>query len=214
MWYQRIPPASPKLPRFSWDAVEGWHCYNVPQWFGFEGKSGDGNRFETRSLSASFLLKKLQTITRYHILELFFVLVHCYKVVGSRIRHGRRIYGQKDIEKENGWQSRGNSSNLGTRWTPQKKGSKNWYYRCTINGKVIDLSTGADDIDDAEKIATAKFLPMTQATQEDVLAGYVTAARKLQLQSEKLYLDNAWDVYSTHPERAKPATISEQEAYR
>ena len=95
----------------------------------------------------------------------------------------------------------------------RKKGRSNWYYRCTINGKTKDISTGTDDIDEAEKITRAKFLPMTQATQEEVLAGYVTAARKMQQQSEKLFLDNAWDVYSKHPDRAMPATVSEQEAY-
>ena len=103
---------------------------------------------------------------------------------------------------------------LGLGGLHKKKQSKNWYYRCTINGKVIDLSTGTDDIDEAEKIARAKFLPMTQTTQEEVLAGHVAAARKMQRQSEKLFLDNAWDVYSKHPDRALPATVSEQEAYR
>ena len=102
---------------------------------------------------------------------------------------------------------------LGLGGLHKKKQSKNWYYRCTINGKVIDLSTGTDDIDEAEKIARAKFLPMTQTTQEEVLAGHVAAARKMQSQCEKLFLDNAWDVYSKHPERAMPATVSEQEAY-
>ncbi|MBR6372409.1 MAG: tyrosine-type recombinase/integrase [Victivallales bacterium] len=96
----------------------------------------------------------------------------------------------------------------------KKKNSKNWYYRRTINGKVIDLSTGTDDIDEAKKIANAKFIPITQATQEEVLAGHVLAARKLKRQGEKLYLDNAWDVYSKHPDRAMPATVSEQEAYK
>ena len=41
---------------------------------------------------------------------------------------------------------------LGLGGLHKKKQSKNWYYRCTINGKVIDLSTGTDDIDDAEKL--------------------------------------------------------------
>ena len=103
---------------------------------------------------------------------------------------------------------------LGLGGLHRKKRSKNWYYRCTINGRTKDLSTGTDDLDEAEKIARSKFLPMTSATQEDVLAGYVTAARKLKNQSEKLFLDNAWEVYSKHPERAMPATVSEQEAYK
>ena len=96
----------------------------------------------------------------------------------------------------------------------RKKGSKNWYYRRTINGKTIDLSTGTEDINEAEKIARAKFVPIAKATQEEVLAGHVAAARNLKRQNEKLFLDNAWDVYSQHPERAKPATVSEQDAYK
>ena len=46
-------------------------------------------------------------------------------------------------------------------------------YRCTIDGRAMEYSTGTADINEAEKVARARFMPIAVATQEEVLAGYV-----------------------------------------
>ena len=96
----------------------------------------------------------------------------------------------------------------------RKAKSRNWYYRCTIDGKTMEYSTGTADIDEAEKVARARFMPIAGATQEEVLAGHVAAARKLKQHKEQLLLSDAWDVYSKHPDRAFPATKAEELSYK
>ena len=55
----------------------------------------------------------------------------------------------------------------------RKAKSRNWYYRCTIDGRTMAYSTGTTDIDETEKSARARFMPIAGATQEDVLASHV-----------------------------------------
>ena len=95
----------------------------------------------------------------------------------------------------------------------RKANNSNWYYRFTVNGHTKEISTHTDDIDEAEKFAR-KYMPMLQATTEEVLAGYVAAARKHKRLNTKLFLDNAWDVYSQHEDRAIPETVAERIAYK
>lgn len=63
------------------------------------------------------------------------------------------------------------------------------------------------------KIVREKYKPLIDITSKEVLAVHVANARKMRLQARKLYLANAWEVYSTSPDRVNPATVSEQQNF-
>ena len=94
----------------------------------------------------------------------FFCPFHCYikswKVVADTT--GWVEMGKNKSRKKMDKEAEESHRSMDIGGLHRKKGRSNWYYRCTINGKTKDISTGTDDIDEAEKIARAKFLPMTQ----------------------------------------------------
>lgn len=57
-----------------------------------------------------------------------------------------------------------------------------------------------------------RLLPMLGASSLDVVSAHVAQA-KFGLCRRSLSLCDAWEVYSAHPEKATPATVSEQQAY-
>jgi len=95
----------------------------------------------------------------------------------------------------------------------QKTANGCYYFRYQINGqrKAVSLQTK----NQKEAIKKAKdMIPIVKATTTDVISAHVKQARGLAARKKSLPLTNAWEVYSKHPERATPATVSEQGAYR
>ena len=86
-------------------------------------------------------------------------------------------------------------------------------YRYQVNGCRKAVSLGTKDIDEAEKIARTRYLPIVSSTSEEVVAAHVAVARKLREESRNLFLCDAWDTYSRHPDRANPATVAEAMKY-
>ena len=100
---------------------------------------------------------------------------------------------------------------IGTIYKKNSKGS--YYFRYQINGqrKAVSLKTK----NQKEAIAKAgELLPVVKATTTEVISAHVKHARDLAAKKKTLMLSNAWDIYSQHPDRATPSTVSEQNAYK
>lgn len=94
----------------------------------------------------------------------------------------------------------------------QVKEGGNYYLRYQINGKRKNVNLKTDDYDKALEEYN-RLLPTLQATTAEVVAAHVTNARQLAGRVMHLTLGGAWEKYSISPERAMPATVSEQQAY-
>ena len=95
----------------------------------------------------------------------------------------------------------------------QKATNGSYYFRYQINGqrKAISLKTQSQK----EAIAKAEeLLPVVKATSTEVISAHVQQARNLSSKKKSLPLLKAWEIYSKHPDRARPATVSEQNAYK
>lgn len=95
----------------------------------------------------------------------------------------------------------------------QKIANGSYYFRYQINGqrKAVSLKTK----NQKEAIIKAKELtPVVKATTTDVISAHVKQARGLATQKKTLSLNNIWEVYSNHPDRATPATVHEQHSYK
>ncbi len=100
---------------------------------------------------------------------------------------------------------------IGTIYKKNSKGS--YYFRYQINGqrKAVSLKTK----NQKEAIAKAgELLPVVKATTTEVISAHVKHARDLAAKKKTLMLSNVWDIYSQHPDRATPSTVSEQNAYK
>ncbi len=100
---------------------------------------------------------------------------------------------------------------LGTVYRKQDGGI--WYFRYQINGqrKAVSLKTANREM----ALKKAKELqPTLQATDLEVISAHVKVARKLATKRQSILLSDAWDYYAKHPNRATPATVSEQLSYR
>ena len=89
---------------------------------------------------------------------------------------------------------------------------KIYFYRYQLDGhrKTVSLQT----TNRAEAVKKAEtLLPIIKATSTEVIAAHVQQARGLSSPIRELSLDSVWDYYSTHPERATPATVNEQIQY-
>lgn len=90
---------------------------------------------------------------------------------------------------------------------------KIYFYRYQLDGhrKTVSLQT----VNRAEAVRKAEaLLPIIKATSTEVIAAHVQQAKGLSIPLRDLPLDGIWDYYSTHPERATPATVNEQIQYR
>jgi integrase len=95
----------------------------------------------------------------------------------------------------------------------QKTAKGNYYFRYQVNGqrKAVSLKTK----NHKEAITKAKeMIPLLKATTEEVISVHLKQARGFTKKKKELSLVNAWEVYSAHPERAFPATVSEKNAYK
>ena len=95
----------------------------------------------------------------------------------------------------------------------QKVANGNYYFRYQINGQRKAVSLKTKNQKDAVKKAQ-EMIPIVKATTTDIISAHVKQARGLAKNKKTLPLSNAWEVYSQHPERSVPATVSEKNAYR
>ncbi|UDQ98859.1 tyrosine-type recombinase/integrase [Lentisphaerota bacterium WC36G] len=95
----------------------------------------------------------------------------------------------------------------------QKKVRGIFYYRYQLEGlrKTVSLQTSkkAEAIKKAEEL-----IPIVRATSQKVIAAHVKVARGMNKVQKQLSLQEAWYIYSVHPERATPATINENLQYK
>lgn len=95
----------------------------------------------------------------------------------------------------------------------KKTASGSYYFRYQINGQRKAVSLETKNLKEAISKAQ-ELIPVVKATTTDVISAHVKQARGLIKQKKSLPLANVWEVYSHHPERATPATVAEQIAYR
>ena len=95
----------------------------------------------------------------------------------------------------------------------QKSPNDNYYFRYQINNKRKSISLRTKNYTEA-KAKALKLLPVIRSTSAEVLAAHVSTARSLEPPKETLPLSEAWDMYSKQPNRATPATVSEQLSYQ
>ena len=94
----------------------------------------------------------------------------------------------------------------------KKSSNSGYYFRYQINGqrKAVSLKTK----NQKEAIVKAEeLIPILKATTPEIISAHVKRVRNLTKKKKSLPLNNIWEVYSQHPERAMP-TVSEQIAYR
>jgi integrase len=94
----------------------------------------------------------------------------------------------------------------------QKTVNGNYYFRYQANGqrKAVSLKTK----NRKEAVAKAEeLIPIVRATTTDIISAHIKRARGLTKKKKSLPLNNIWEIYSQHPDRAMP-TVSEQIAYR
>ena len=107
----------------------------------------------------------------------------------------------------------GKSIKLETGTVYKKSANGVYIFRYQINGrrKAVSLKTRNQD----EAVLEAKKLvPVVNGTTLEVISAHVQHARGLTSARKSLPLNLAWDKYSKHPDRAVPATVSEQDAYK
>lgn len=110
-------------------------------------------------------------------------------------------------------EKKGGVNETGVRFHQTEKTGGPYYYRYQLNGQRKEIPLQTDNKEEAEKKAKA-LVPITQAKSIEVVAAHVSQARGFEMQTQKLLLSEAWNVYSQHPDRAMPHTVSEQLAYQ
>ena len=99
---------------------------------------------------------------------------------------------------------------LGTIYQARKGG--NYYLRYMIRGRRKNVCLKTSDYDEALK-EYLRLLPTLQADTIEVVAAHVKVARQLGTKDKSIRLADVWKEYSTHPNRATPATMAEQINY-
>lgn len=88
-----------------------------------------------------------------------------------------------------------------------------FYFRYQLNKQRKIVSLKVKTLKEAEAKAK-ELLPVITSTTVDTIEAHAKQVRGLAKKNKNLELGDAWDVYSKHPERATPATVSEQGAYK
>ncbi len=107
----------------------------------------------------------------------------------------------------------GKSIKLGTGTVYKKTATGVYFYRYQINGKRKAVSLKTKNQDEAV-LEAKKLVPVVNGTTLEVISAHVQHARGLTSTMKSLPLNLAWDKYSRHPDRAVPATVSEQDSYQ
>ena len=97
----------------------------------------------------------------------------------------------------------------------QMKPEGNFYFRYQVKGQRKCVALETSDYEAAKKKVSEDYLPMISASRAEVIAAHVKQAKAMEGYSKyRLALSDAWEKYSQHPDRAMPATVSEQLAYK
>ena len=123
-----------------------------------------------------------------------------YSAVSDTLNHEVQDMAGKSIKLETG--------------TVYKKTANGVYiFRYQINGRRKAVSLKTKNQDEAV-LEAKKLVPVVNGTTLEVISAHVKHARGLTSARKSLPLNLAWDKYSRHPDRAVPATVSEQDAYK
>ena len=95
----------------------------------------------------------------------------------------------------------------------QKTANGSYYFRYQINGQRKAVSLKTKNQKEAVKKAQ-ELIPVVKSTTTEMISAHVKHARGLAKRQKSLPLKSAWGIYSKHPDRATPATLSEQDAYK
>ena len=98
----------------------------------------------------------------------------------------------------------------GTVYQTEKGG--NYYFRYQIRGDRKCVSLKTRNLDEAVRKAK-DLVPIVQATSVEVISSHVKVARDLVKKHRELAMDNVWETYSKHPDKATPATMHEELSY-
>ncbi|MEI8246759.1 MAG: tyrosine-type recombinase/integrase [Lentisphaerota bacterium] len=107
----------------------------------------------------------------------------------------------------------GKSIKLETGTVYKKTANGVYIFRYQINGRRKAVSLKTKNQDEAV-LEAKKLVPVVNGTTLEVISAHVKHARGLTSARKSLPLNLAWDKYSKHPDRAVPATVSEQDAYK
>ena len=99
----------------------------------------------------------------------------------------------------------------GTIYRTSEKG--NYYFRYQINGKRKSISLGTRRIDEAKRKAE-EIINVVSAPSVEVVAAHVKLAKGWSGNHPRLEIDKAWEVYSNHPDRARPTSQKIWNLYR
>jgi len=95
----------------------------------------------------------------------------------------------------------------------QKNTNGSYYFRYQINGQRKAISLKTKNQKEAVKKAQ-DLIPIVKASNTEIISAHVKHAKGFASKQKSLELHKAWEVYSNHPDRATPATVAEQIAYR
>ena len=117
---------------------------------------------------------------------------------------GRRKKMENEIVKE--------KLEIGTLF--QKEAGGLFFLRYQVNGSRRSISLKTRNYKEA-KTKAETLIPTIKSTTIDLIEAHAKEARGiLEPGRSSLTLADAWNVYSRHPERATPATVSEQQSYK
>ena len=95
----------------------------------------------------------------------------------------------------------------------QKTANGSYYFRYQVNGQRKAVSLKTKNQKDAVKKAQ-ELIPVIKSTTTELISAHVKRARGLAREKKVLFLESIWEVYSKHPDRATPATVHQQLAYK
>ncbi|MDD7984380.1 tyrosine-type recombinase/integrase [Lentisphaera marina] len=87
-----------------------------------------------------------------------------------------------------------------------------FYFRYQLKGKRKAVSLKTKNFREAIERAE-EMVPVINAPTLDIVAAHVKHA-SFGIESKQLKLSEAWDTYDLHPDKATPATVSEQQSYQ
>ena len=100
---------------------------------------------------------------------------------------------------------------IGTVYKKNTNGT--YYFRYQVNGQRKAISLKTKNQKEALKKAQ-ELVPVVKSTTTEMISAHVKHARGLAKHNKSLPLENVWEVYSKHPEKATPTTIAEEHSYR
>ncbi len=99
----------------------------------------------------------------------------------------------------------------GTVYQTEKGGTYYFRYQVNKERKCISLRTRNQE----EALKKAKeLLPVIKSDNLEVISTHVKVAKNLAQKQRSLPLNRIWEVYSTHPDKATPATVHEELSYQ